>query len=146
MLVNIITTEIAAVFFILCVLCVMTENPAPKKASSRNFMRRIMITLREINFPAFLLISAALIIFSLKTDIIKPICALFSVGFFALGLFVLNSSRILTGRGSRKMKKKLRPLGWILPSKEAKSAPEAEILREAQEAPISSELSERTSL
>ena len=140
MLVNIITTELAAAFFILCVLCVMTEKPAPKKASLRNFMRRIRITLREINLLTFLIISAALIAFSLKTDIIKPVCALFAVVFFALGLFVLN------GRSSRKTKKKLRPLGWILPSKEAGYTPEAKILREASEAPLSSELSERTSL
>ena len=146
MLVNIITTELAAAFFILCVLCVMTEKPAPKKASLRNFMRRIRITLREINLLTFLIISAALIAFSLKTDIIKPVCALFAVVFFALGLFVLNSFHILNGRGSRKLKKKLRPLGWILPSKEAGYTPEAKILREASEAPLSSELSERTSL
>ena len=146
MVLNIITAGIAVLFLIVCVICVMSENSPSEKAASRNFFRRVRITLREINLPVFLLISALVIIAALKTDLLRVPVALVSAGLFAAGLFILNSFRILCGLRSRKKKKSLSPLGWILPSKESKLTPEAGYLKEASETPISSELSERTSL
>ena len=150
MLPNLIMAEIAVAFFVICVLCVMSEGSPSEKAFSRNLFRRVRITLREINMPIFLIISGIVIFAALKIEALNFKCALLSVGLFAAGLFVLNEFRILCGKKSTRKKKSRKPLEWLLLTKtvpDTKDAPElkeATELAECAELPVLTELTEHT--
>ena len=141
MMLNILITELSALFFIISAVCVMTEDVPSKKASQRNFLRRIKITLREINFPVFLIISATVIMTALKTDRLNMPCAVTSVILFTIGYCVLNGFRILCGRKPARRKKVIPFLYWNRDTKECSELKEAALTKEAPELKEAPEIS-----
>jgi hypothetical protein len=136
MFLNYALTTLSVIFLIFCVLSVMSENSPSEKASSRNFFRRIRITLREINFPVFLIISAIVIMTALKTDRLDMPYAVISVILFTIGYCVLNSFRLLCGRKPARRKKVIPFLYWNRDTKECSELKNAALTKEAPELSI----------
>ena len=139
MLTNLIMTETAVVFLIVCVVCVMSEGSPSDKASSRNFFRSVRVTLREIPLIVYPIIMGLVIYAGWKCEAINFKCALLTAVLLAIGAFVLNDHRILCGRKKARKKKKRRPLRWL---REVPATKEVSELREPKEAPLARELPE----
>ena len=136
MLPNLIMAGIATAFFIVCVLCVMSEGSPSDKASSRNFFRRVRITLREIPLTVYPITMGIIIYAGWKCDAINFKCAVLTAVLLAMGAFVLNDSRILSGRKKARKKKKRKPLRWV------REVPATKEVSEPKYAPLAKELPE----
>ena len=142
MVLNYIAAGLAGLFFILCILSLITEASPSKAAAPRNFFRRIKTSLREIDLLIFLIIAAIVIVIALKTDKLDIVWAGCSLGAAALGLILLDSFRIFGRSRSLRRKKKRSPLNWVSDTREAKETPEAKEPKELSEAVILSENAE----
>lgn len=142
MVLNYIAAGIAGLFFILCVLSLITEASPPKAAAPRSFFRRIKTSLREIGLLIFLIAAAIVIVAALRTDKLDIVWAGCSLGAVALGLILLNAFRIFGRSRSLRRKKSRSPLNWVKNTTEAKETAEAKEPRELSEAGISREIAE----
>lgn len=139
MILNYILASAAGLFFFLCVLSVMAERSPSDNAFSRNLFRTLKITLREIGFLLFIIITAILVIVAIKWEKLDIIWTSCSLAVFAIGLIILDSFRIFGRLGSRRRKKKKHPLNWL---REVPATKEVAELKEPKDAQLVRELPE----
>lgn len=133
MIFNYITAGLAALFFILCAVSVITEKRPPEKAAPRKFFRRIKTSLREITLLWFIIIAAALILAAYKIEKLDIIWWACAAGVFAAGLLLLNAFRIFGRRRVNRRKRKNAPVYWSGIVKNVGEPSEAGLLRELPE-------------
>lgn len=97
---------ISVIWSILCVISTVTECIHIKTGKSRNFFRRIRISLREVTMAWTIVIVGFVVCFAVKSENTNWIVLFLTLGMFLSGLVILEYFRIFGLVKSRKFKKR----------------------------------------
>lgn len=135
MIFNCIIISLAGLFLILSIISVVTEKMNIKKASIRNFFRRIRITIREITIVKYVIAVLLTLWLAWKlsnSGIVPTLCAL---GIFTVGVVISEYHLIFRRRKAVKWQKPIMPMIPL---------PETPLAKEAPPAKSASELRQQT--
>ena len=132
MIYNYIALGLAALFLVLSIICVIAENFPPRQ----KFLRRLLITLREVSKLPFVIIALIVLYAGSKISGAELWLTGVALGIFFAALIILHWFRITSVLRSRKGRKSNRTP--LLPV--GKSQPAQSAAAESKLAPLAKEL------
>ncbi len=134
MIFNCIIISLAGLFLILSIISAATEEMNIKKASTRNFFRRIRITIREITIVKYIIAVLLTLWLAWMSDSSGIAPALCAIGIFTVGVVISEHHLIFHRRKSVKWQKPLMPMIPLPETPLAKEAPPAKCAPELKPA------------
>lgn len=133
MIFNCIIISLAGLFLMLSIISAVTEEMNIKKASVRNFFRRIRITIREITIVKYIIAILLTLWLASKLSSSGIVPALCALGVFTLGVIISEYYLIFCRRKSLKWQKPMMPMTPLPETPLAKEAPPAKSAEELRQ-------------
>lgn len=134
MIFNCIIIALAGLFLVLSIISAVTEEMNIKKASVRNFFRRIRLTVREITIVKYIIAVLLTLWLASKLSSSGIVPALCASGIFTIGVVISEYYLIFFRRKAVKWQKPMTPMTQLPETPLAKEAPPAKIAAELKPA------------